>query len=129
MRSRASSPKGRLYDGRSRSICFRGLRKRLLRPIGPSQLNPKRPHQYFFDGEWKKMQVHEETIRVKGQPDQTLVVRRSHLGPVVTEFSMGARGEHFRLRDGSRKATTPSRAIADRSASGLAQRDQSKRGI
>lgn len=51
------------------------------------QTDPQRPDQYFFDGRWRPMQVWEEQIRVKGQAPQTLRLRSTHLGPLVTPFA------------------------------------------
>ncbi len=44
------------------------------------------PNQYFFDGRWRNMQVRKETIEVRGGRPVPITVRRTHLGPVVTEF-------------------------------------------
>jgi penicillin amidase len=51
------------------------------------------PDAYFFDGAWRKMAVVRETVPVKdGQPVE-LVVRLTHLGPVVTPFAFAAPGD------------------------------------
>ena len=49
--------------------------------------DPARPDEYLFDGQWRKMTVRRETIRVKGGRPQELVVRETHLGPIVNEFA------------------------------------------
>ncbi len=45
------------------------------------------PDQYQFDGKWRKMDVRREEIRVKGGRPQSLVIRQTHLGPVVNQFA------------------------------------------
>jgi len=37
--------------------------------------DPAHPDSYFFDGEWRRMQVREETIRVKGGRSEKIIVR------------------------------------------------------
>ena len=48
---------------------------------------PDHPDAYRWNGEWRKMQVRTERIKVKGGPDVDLTVRDTHLGPVVSAFS------------------------------------------
>jgi penicillin amidase len=50
-----------------------------------------RPNQYLFDGEWRSMEVHSETIRVEDGRERTVTFRQTHLGPVVTSLAMGVR--------------------------------------
>ena len=50
------------------------------------ETDPARPDQYRFDGEWRAMTVHHETIRVKDRQPIELTVRETHLGPVATAF-------------------------------------------
>ncbi|MCH5372522.1 MAG: penicillin acylase family protein, partial [Planctomycetes bacterium] len=45
------------------------------------------PDQYSFDGQWQKMQVIREEIRVRGARPQTLVIRQTRFGPVINEFA------------------------------------------
>lgn len=52
---------------------------------------PNHPNQYLFDGEWRNIEVHSETIKVKNGREQTVTVRQTHLGPVVTSIAMGVR--------------------------------------
>ena len=52
-----------------------------------------RPNQYRWNGEWRPMQVHTETIKVKGSPDVRLDIRETHLGPVVSAFAFRIAGE------------------------------------
>jgi len=55
--------------------------------------DPDHPDQYFFDGQWRPMEVVEETIRVKGQPPQKLKVRWTHLGPIITDYVFARPGD------------------------------------
>ncbi|MEW4570776.1 penicillin acylase family protein [Tautonia sp. JC769] len=57
------------------------------------QTSPDRPDSYAVDGEWREMEVREETILVKGGEPVTLTVRETHLGPVVTEFAFANEGD------------------------------------
>lgn len=45
-----------------------------------------RPDQYRFDGSWRPMTVHPETIQVKDGKPVRFNVRETHLGPVATAF-------------------------------------------
>jgi penicillin G amidase len=61
--------------------------------------DPNRPNQYLLDGTWRDMEVHEETIQVKGGTPQTILYRRTHFGPVVTAIAMGVRrGDEVALK-------------------------------
>jgi penicillin amidase len=53
--------------------------------------DPNRPNQYLFDGQWRNMEVHSETIKVKDGRQRTITFRQIHLGPVVTSLAMGIR--------------------------------------
>jgi penicillin amidase len=48
------------------------------------------PDQYRFDGQWRAMTVHRETINVKGKDPIEYIVRETHLGPVATPFCFAA---------------------------------------
>ncbi|HLV59582.1 MAG TPA: penicillin acylase family protein [Natronosporangium sp.] len=43
--------------------------------------------RYQVDGEWRDLQVHEETIRVAGGEDVTVRVRSTHHGPLLSDVS------------------------------------------
>ena len=51
------------------------------------------PDQYRFDGQWRKMEVLDEIIKVKGGRPIEHRVRLTHLGPVVTRFAFARPGE------------------------------------
>jgi len=50
------------------------------------KINPENENQYFFNGEWKNMTVKNEIIRIKGGDADTLQIRYTHRGPVVSGF-------------------------------------------
>ncbi|HPY51544.1 MAG TPA: penicillin acylase family protein, partial [Sedimentisphaerales bacterium] len=61
--------------------------------------DPNRPNQYQVDGQWLDMEVRTETIRVRDADPQTLTVRRTQFGPVVTSLAMGVRrGDEVTLK-------------------------------
>lgn len=49
------------------------------------QVNPQNPKQYRTPTGWADFAEREETIRVKGQPDEKLVVRSTRHGPVMSD--------------------------------------------
>jgi penicillin amidase len=55
--------------------------------------DPARPDQYRFDGLWRTMTMHRETIHVKGREPIELTVRETLLGQVATAFCFAAPGE------------------------------------
>jgi len=55
--------------------------------------DPKRPDQYFFDGRWRRMSVDRQRIRVAGGAPVPIVIRRTHFGPVVTDFAFARPGD------------------------------------
>jgi penicillin amidase len=52
-----------------------------------------RAYQYRFDGQWRPMTVHRETILVKGGNPIEWIVRETHLGPVATAFCFTQPGD------------------------------------
>jgi penicillin amidase len=52
--------------------------------------DPADASRYRFRGEWKQFENRTETIHVKGAPDETLTVRSSVHGPLVTDVLTGA---------------------------------------
>ncbi|MFN8242378.1 MAG: penicillin acylase family protein [Bacteroidales bacterium] len=50
------------------------------------KINPEDSTQYWFNGEWKKMRVKEEIIRIKGGEERKMYLRFTHRGPVVSGF-------------------------------------------
>jgi len=49
------------------------------------QINPENPRQYRTPNGWAQFQEREEVIRIKGQPDEKLVVRTTRHGPVMSD--------------------------------------------
>lgn len=60
------------------------------------EIDPERPDQYKFNGEWTPMQLVEERYEVKSAPDQTHVQKFTRHGPVLHVDS--ARRRAFALR-------------------------------
>jgi penicillin amidase len=61
--------------------------------------DPNHPNQYFLDGQWRDMEVRTETIMVKDAAPQTLTVRQTRLGPVVTSIAASPRrGDEVALK-------------------------------
>ena len=50
------------------------------------KINPDNENQYFFNDEWKNMEVRKEIIRIKGGDEDTLLIRFTHRGPVISGF-------------------------------------------
>jgi penicillin amidase len=50
------------------------------------KINPENENQYFFNGEWKNMVVKNEIIKIKGGDADTLQIRYTHRGPVISGF-------------------------------------------
>jgi penicillin amidase len=50
------------------------------------KINPKDSSQYFFNGEWRPMDVRKELIRIKGGDSVYKINRFTHRGPLVSGF-------------------------------------------
>ncbi len=57
------------------------------------QTDADHPDQYEFDGERRPMDIMREEIKVRGGRSQTIVVRQTHLGPIVNEFAFARPGD------------------------------------
>ena len=53
------------------------------------QIDPANAKRYRTPQGWADFDVREETIRVKGQPDEKLVIRSTRHGPVISDGSAG----------------------------------------
>lgn len=53
------------------------------------QINPANPAQYRTPDGWADFKSRRETIRIKGQPDETLMVRTTRHGPVMSDANPG----------------------------------------
>ncbi|MCL0056293.1 penicillin acylase family protein [Dehalococcoidia bacterium] len=53
------------------------------------RINPDNPLQYEWNGKWRDMTLHEETIFFgDGQEPITILVRETHLGPIINDNQM-----------------------------------------
>ena len=52
--------------------------------IYSEKINPDNPDQYLFDGEWKDMTDRQEIIAIKGGKQDTVVIRSTHRGPLLS---------------------------------------------
>lgn len=52
------------------------------------QINPADPRQYRTPTGWSAFEQREEIIRVKGQPDEKLIVRSTRHGPVISDANV-----------------------------------------
>lgn len=50
------------------------------------KINPDNNDQYYFDGEWKKMVVRKEIIKIKGGKADTANIKFTHRGAVISDF-------------------------------------------
>jgi penicillin amidase len=50
------------------------------------KINPDDQNQYFFRDEWKDMAVRKEIIKIKGGEQDTLVLKFTHRGPIISGF-------------------------------------------
>ena len=56
------------------------------------KINPDNPLQYQWNGQWRDMNVREETINFgDGKPAITIKVRETHLGPILNENNYDAK--------------------------------------
>ena len=51
------------------------------------------PGQYQFNGQWRKMELIREEIRVKGGQPDSILIRQTHFGPVAGEFAFARPGD------------------------------------
>ncbi|MCI0523056.1 MAG: penicillin acylase family protein, partial [Bacteroidales bacterium] len=47
-------------------------------------VNPENENQYLFNGAWRDMKLWEEIIRIKGEKPDTVEIRYTHRGPVIS---------------------------------------------
>lgn len=50
------------------------------------EMDSLHPNQYFFDGQWHDLKVWEEEIPVRGRSPDTLTIRETHRGPIVSDI-------------------------------------------
>jgi len=50
------------------------------------KINPENVNQYFFNGEWKDMCVKTEMINIKGGKKDSIIIRYTHRGPIISGY-------------------------------------------
>lgn len=56
------------------------------------KVNPAQPNEVWAGGRWVAMTSRQEVLKVKGQPDQVITLRRSPHGPIVNDAIPGDKG-------------------------------------
>ncbi len=51
------------------------------------KINPENENQYYFNGEWKNMEVRKEIIGIKGGKKDTIDIKYTHRGAIISGFS------------------------------------------
>lgn len=54
------------------------------------RVDPENPFRYRYNGQWREMDHRKEIIAIKDAPDDTLIVRETHHGPVVSDVHPAA---------------------------------------
>lgn len=50
------------------------------------KVNPDNFDQYFYNGQWREITLKEEVIKVRGGREDTMTIRYTHRGPVISSF-------------------------------------------
>jgi penicillin amidase len=50
------------------------------------KINPENGNQYYFNGEWKDMTVKKEIINIKGGKKDSVIIRYTHRGPIISGY-------------------------------------------
>jgi penicillin amidase len=50
------------------------------------KINPENENQYYFNGEWKNLVVKKEIIKIKGGTRDSIIIKYTHRGPVISEL-------------------------------------------
>jgi penicillin G amidase len=50
------------------------------------KINSENQNQYYFNDAWKNMMIREEIVKIKGGSADTLKIKFTHRGPLVSEF-------------------------------------------
>jgi penicillin G amidase len=48
------------------------------------KINPENHNQYLFNGEWKNLETKNEIINIKGGRKDTLIIKFTHRGPIIS---------------------------------------------
>ena len=60
-------------------------------------INPDNPNEYLYDGNWKKMKIIKESIRLKNNRDTTITIRLTHHGPIITDIHALTKSENVEI--------------------------------
>ncbi|MCX6253430.1 MAG: penicillin acylase family protein [Bacteroidia bacterium] len=50
------------------------------------KINPENGNQYYFNGGWKNMAVKREIIKIKGGKRDSVIIKYTHRGPIISGF-------------------------------------------
>jgi penicillin G amidase len=48
------------------------------------KINPRNHNQYFFNGEWKDLEIKNEIINIRGRKGDTINIKYTHRGPIIS---------------------------------------------
>lgn len=80
------------------------------------KINPQNENQYFFNGEWRNMAVKKEIIKIKGGKQDSIIIKYTHRGPIISGFrnvrdaSLSMRWSGYDLSDELRSVCLLNRA-------------------
>ena len=60
-------------------------------------INPDNPNEYLYDGNWEKMKIIKESIRLKNNRDTTITIRLTHHGPIITDIHALTKSENLEI--------------------------------
>ena len=60
-------------------------------------INPDNPNEYLYDGNWKKMKIIKESIKLKNDRDTTITIRLTHHGPIITDIHALTKNENLEI--------------------------------
>ncbi|MCL9781145.1 penicillin acylase family protein [Vibrio sp. S4M6] len=61
------------------------------------EFNPDNPNLVKYKGKWTKINFYQESIKVKGEEPQPLIIRVTPHGPIVSDFIKGYKGKPISL--------------------------------
>jgi penicillin amidase len=50
------------------------------------KINPENENQYYFNGEWKDILAKKEIIKIKGDKQDSIVIKYTHRGPIISGY-------------------------------------------
>jgi len=77
-----------VVDGHNEKIAW-GMTNLMVDDIDlfAEKINPENPNQYYFNGEWKNLVVRKEIIKIKGGKPDSVTIRCTHRGPIISGFN------------------------------------------